>query len=178
MKTIWIVARSAVKANYYAREIKDHPNFRNRKVRIVSNAWLSLDGLNYQDTVFMLAGGYEKSETYNNPLYRQYVKLGAEEMIWEDVKHAAASSATPLLEIKVQDMNSVPEVYLNGVRLEGKVAIHYQWETSTDSDAGKHSIVACNINKDDLVMTTRTVERLNGECHCTDKLIDLKQHIK
>lgn len=160
MKTIRVIAKNAEQAKYYLKEIKAHPAFKNRKVKIVSNAWFALDGLNYQDTVFMLVGGYEKSGAYNHPVYRQYVDLGAEEMIWEEVKHAAVVPTSPLLEIKVQDMNSIPEVWLNGKKIEGRIKVEYEWETGSLDDNGRHFINLVYFDKNERATKTIGLDRL------------------
>jgi hypothetical protein len=50
----------------------------------------------------------------------------------------------PLLEIRVDDMDSVPEIYYKGERIEAKVSVDYHWQTRTDDKVlkgfGKHQM--------------------------------------
>lgn len=49
--------------------------------------------------------------------------------------------AKPLLEIRVDDMDSVPVVYYNGEKIEHKVQISYGWKTQDgDRLTGQHSM--------------------------------------
>jgi hypothetical protein len=50
--------------------------------------------------------------------------------------------AKPMLEIRVDDMDSVPVVYYKGERIEAEVSVSYDWQTRTDDRVlkgfGKH----------------------------------------
>jgi hypothetical protein len=47
--------------------------------------------------------------------------------------------AKPLLEIRVDDMDSVPVIYYKGKPIKAKVSISYDWHTRTEQP-GKQSI--------------------------------------
>jgi hypothetical protein len=48
--------------------------------------------------------------------------------------------AKPLLEIRVDDMDSVPVVYYKGERIEAKVSVAYHWQTRGSDPFGKHKM--------------------------------------
>ncbi|OAB31763.1 hypothetical protein PMSD_18435 [Paenibacillus macquariensis subsp. defensor] len=57
-------------------------------------------------------------------------------------------TATPLLTITVQDLDSVPVVTYKGEVIHGKVSISYEWLTREDKGYGRHNARIKHIDKD------------------------------
>ncbi|GGJ61928.1 hypothetical protein [Virgibacillus salexigens] len=54
----------------------------------------------------------------------------------------------PLLEIRVDEDNSVPVVFYKGEEISNKISIHYDWVTRTEVE-GQHELVLKYYDKDD-----------------------------
>lgn len=63
----------------------------------------------------------------------------------------------PLLVIEVDDMSAIPTVYYQGEKIEGRIAIQYQWETRGIESFGEHKVVIEHAMSDDK-MTIRRLE--------------------
>lgn len=66
----------------------------------------------------------------------------------------------PLLVIEVDDIKSVPKVWYQGIKVEGKKVISYEWETRELDNNGVHDIFIKHVNKEDLTVRTIGVENL------------------
>nr|DAT33440.1 MAG TPA: hypothetical protein [Caudoviricetes sp.] len=58
------------------------------------------------------------------------------ELLTEQIAKLSNTSNTNLLEIKLKDTDSVPEVWYKGEKLEGLIDVSYHYHTTTDVVAG------------------------------------------
>lgn len=58
------------------------------------------------------------------------------ELLTEQIAKLSNTSNTNLLEIKLKDTDSVPEVYYKGQKLEGLIDVSYHYHTTTEVVAG------------------------------------------
>lgn len=58
------------------------------------------------------------------------------ELLTEQIAKLSNTSNTNLLEIKLKDTDSVPEVWYKGEKLEGLIDVNYHYHTTTDVVAG------------------------------------------
>lgn len=65
----------------------------------------------------------------------------------------------PLFELRINDLDSVPEVYLNGEKIEGRQLIKYEWETKSNDQGGLHELLLKYYNKDTNEVLIKGFER-------------------
>ncbi|URN94568.1 MAG: hypothetical protein NAG76_22590 [Candidatus Pristimantibacillus lignocellulolyticus] len=65
----------------------------------------------------------------------------------------------PLFELRIHDLDSVPEVYLNGEKIEGKQLIEYNWETKDSISSGLHKVLLKYYKKDTNEVLIKGFER-------------------
>lgn len=66
-------------------------------------------------------------------------------------------SSVPLLVIEVKDMDSIPTVYYQGEKIEGRVEVGYRWATKGMDGVGEHkAVIEHGMSGDE--MTVRRIE--------------------
>ncbi|WP_241768857.1 hypothetical protein [Bacillus siamensis] len=82
-----------------------------------------------------------------------------DESVREEILEKVREEEQPLLQIKLDDMTSIPEVYYKGEKITERVKVSFDWETATYYDESKANILIKRGVKDSLGQpTVETIE--------------------